>query len=319
MNLSEMAPVLSKEMTGTVEAHAPLGRFTTYRLGGPADLYVEPESATDLVTMGRVLRELGATEIDVLVLGRGSNMVISDDGWPGLAIKLGRGFSWIGPLSHYSGEAIEGNGLAAGSSTPLPQLGNWAARRGLSGLEFTVGVPGSVGGAVKMNAGAHGQHIADSLVATRIFDLRWLDMEERSADQLEMSYRHTNLGDHHLVVDAAFVLRTGDEQQIRKRMEQWRKHRSDTQPGALQNAGSTFKNPPGDSAGRLVEAAGLKGFTVGGASVSSKHANFFMASDGATAQDVYDLVSRVKKRVLETSGVTLEPEVRFIGRFREPA
>jgi UDP-N-acetylmuramate dehydrogenase len=233
-------------------------------------------------------------------------------------MRLGPGFSWIRPLDGPPGSRRPGaGGLAAGSATPLPRIGNWAARRSLTGLEFTVGIPGSVGGAVRMNAGAHGQQIADTLAAVRIFDLRTFDLQERPVERLDLSYRHSNLAPTDVVVDATFRMRPGDRDEIRARMSEWRNHRAGTQPGALQNAGSTFKNPPGDSAGRLVEAAGLKGFTVGGASVSTKHANFFMASASATAQDVFDLVRGVQRRVHETFGVKLEPEVRFVGEFEE--
>lgn len=320
MSLSGLADVLARRLEGKVEAGAVLARFTTYRLGGPAELYVEPSGAGDLETMGRVLLTAGIdpASIEVLVLGRGSNMVISDRGWAGLVIRLGSGFSWMAPLVEWPGRPLRGDGLAAGSSTPLPQTGNWAARRSLAGLEFTVGVPGSVGGAVRMNAGAHGQDISETLAAARVFDLTRFELEEREAADLGLSYRHSNLTERDLIVDAAFVLEPGSKEDIKARMDEWRKHRSATQPGARQNAGSTFKNPPDDSAGRLVESAGLKGFTVGGASVSRKHANFFMATEHATAQDVFDLVAAVKKRVYETSGVKLEPEIRFIGRFEEP-
>jgi UDP-N-acetylmuramate dehydrogenase len=198
----------------------------------------------------------------------------------------------------------------------LPLVANWAARRALSGLEFAVAIPGSVGGAVRMNAGAHGGSVGDFLVSVRLFDLDVLELEERSAAGLELAYRTSNLTERQLVLDARFRLASGDAQAIKATMDSYRRHRADTQPGALSNAGSVFKNPPGDSAGRLVEAAGLKGFRVGDAWVSELHANFFMAGPRATAQDVYDLVHEVRARVNAAVGVELEPEVRFVGSFR---
>jgi UDP-N-acetylmuramate dehydrogenase len=168
-----------------------------------------------------------------------------------------------------------------------------------------------------MNAGAHGGQVADTLVSTTIFSIARLAVEERSVASLGFEYRRSNLGSEDLVLEARFDLMPEEEGLIRERMESYRKHRAETQPGAVQNAGSVFKNPPGDSAGRLVEAAGLKGFRVGGAAVSELHANFFIAGDGAAAQDVYDLVAAVRKRVQERFDVDLEPEIRFVGEFAE--
>ena len=167
-----------------------------------------------------------------------------------------------------------------------------------------------------MNAGAHGADVASILSAALIFDLSTLAIEERSADQLGFAYRRSGLSASDVVVEASFELEDATDSFIRERMETYRQHRSQTQPGAAQNAGSVFKNPPGDSAGRLVEACGLKGFRVGGASVSELHANFFMAAEGATSQDVYDLVHEIATRVRAGSGVELETEVRFVGHFR---
>ncbi|MDQ5816104.1 MAG: UDP-N-acetylmuramate dehydrogenase, partial [Actinomycetota bacterium] len=189
---------------------------------------------------------------------------------------------------------------------------------GLAGAEFMIAIPGSVGGAVRMNAGAHGGDVSKVLAAARIFSLDRLAVEDRSVGQLDYSYRSSNLSERDVVLDASFAFDAEDAAEVRNRMESFRAHRAETQPGATQNAGSVFKNPPGESAGRLVEAAGLKGFSVGGASVSQLHANFFMARDGATtAQDVYDLVHEVRARVSRAAGIELEPEIRFIGSFRQ--
>ena len=294
-------------LVGKVAFDESLARFTTYRLGGPADVYVEPANGNDLVELGLALTE---HPLPVLVLGRGSNIVISDEGWPGVAMRLSPGFSFVEPSD---------GGLTAGSATALPLLANWAARRGLAGMEFTIAIPGSVGGAVRMNAGAHGTEIKDRLKSARIYDLIGCRAIDRDISSLEMSYRHSNLSDTDIVISATFELVEEDPAEIRSRMETYRKHRSETQPGAVQNAGSVFRNPPGDHAGRLVESAGLKGFRIGGAKVSELHANFFIAEEGATAQDVFDLVQEVRRRVEEQHGVRLTPEIRFVGAFRDQA
>lgn len=308
-DLAVVAERLRGQVSGRVERDRLLGPLTTYRVGGPAALYLEPASPKDLETIGGVLRDAGA-DLPVLALGRGSNIVVSDEGFPGVTIRLGPRFSKIVPRSDGEG------GLVAGGSAPLPTLANWAARRGLSGLEFLIAIPGSVGGAVRMNAGAHGREVRDALAHVRIFDLDLLRFETREGSTLGFRYRGSDLSDRHLVVEATFALTAADADGVRDRVERYRRHRAETQPGALQNAGSTFKNPPGDHAGRLVEAAGLKGFAVGGASVSTVHANFFMAGERATSQDVYDLVHEVRARVRDRFEIDLQPEVRFVGTFK---
>lgn len=307
-----MGERLTALATGTVALDRPLAPLTTYRLGGPAAVLFEPASAGDLLTITQAALEAGVStdEVGLLVIGRGSNIVISDRGFDGLVIKMGSSMSWI-----TGADEVASGRVNAGAATSLPLLANWAARRSLAGLEFTVGIPGSVGGGVRMNAGAHDGSIADTLAAAEVYTLGAGRLEERGANDLGLGYRHSALAQRDVVVSASFDLVADDEIAIRDRMERYRKHRADTQPGALQNAGSTFKNPPGDSAGRLVEAAGLKGHSVGGAQVSELHANFFLAGEGATAQDVFDLVHVVRRRVLDTFGVELEPEVKFVGPF----
>jgi UDP-N-acetylmuramate dehydrogenase len=315
MTLGNVEVRLKDALQERVRSEVDLSRFTTYRLGGPAALYVEPASAAEIEMLARALQAEGMGDAPILVLGRGSNLVISDRGWPGVVIRMGNAFSWI----RDGGETRPGSGraLSAGSATALPLLANWAARRGLTGLEFAVAIPGSVGGGVKMNAGAHGRSLGDCLTSAVAFSVATLGVEERSRAALGLGYRRSALGADDLVLEGRFELEEGDRDRIRALMESYRKHRAETQPGAVQNAGSVFKNPPGDSAGRLVEAAGLKGFRAGGAEVSPLHANFFIAHPGATAQDVHDLVASVRGRVLAASGVDLEPEIRFVGTFEE--
>ena len=310
--VARLETALGDRFGGRVERGRGLARSTTYRLGGPAALYVEPTGVDDLEVLSEGLRALGGEDVPVLVLGRGSNVVISDHGWPGIVVRLSPGaFARIEP--------VDEGGLRAGGATSLPLLANWSARRGLSGLEFLIAVPGSVGGAVRMNAGAHGREIKDALVSATIFDLPSQGVGIRTGADLGFAYRSSRLADLEIVVDASFILEPADAEVVRARLEEHRRHRAETQPPAVQNAGSTFKNPPGDHAGRLVEAAGLKGLRVGGAAVSRLHANFFVTDEGARSQDVYDLVHLVRARVLAALGIELEPEVRFVGPFEDPA
>ncbi|MDQ4143603.1 MAG: UDP-N-acetylmuramate dehydrogenase [Actinomycetota bacterium] len=313
MNAEWVRDDLRKRLEGRVEIDWPLAGLTTYRLGGPARIYVEPASADDLVALAETIRSFDEKP-PLLVLGRGSNLVISDGGWPGIVVRLGSAFSWLRPVEDapLRGKAPR---LHAGSGTTMPLLANWAARRGLTGLEFAIAIPGSVGGAVRMNAGAHGTETGDSLHVATVFDTETLEVETRPNADLGFSYRRSNLDERHVVLDALWALEASEPSLVRERMDGYRRHRAATQPGAVQNAGSVFKNPPGDSAGRLVEAAGLKGLRVGGASVSTLHANFFIAEEGSTAQDVFDLVHAVRRKVLEVSGVELEPEIRFVGEY----
>jgi UDP-N-acetylmuramate dehydrogenase len=310
VNLDELREALERVLPGRIRRDAPLAPLTTYRLGGPAAVLVEPGGPEDVRVAAGLLGD--APGVPVLILGRGSNTVISDDGWPGVAIHAGTGLAWME-------EGAEPGTVSAGAGTSMPQLANWAARRGLTGLEFLVSIPGSVGGGVRMNAGAHGSEIADRLVSAEVLDLGTRSVSETTVAELGMGYRRSALTDAHFVIGALFSLEPAPRAAIRERMESFRRHRAETQPGAALNAGSVFKNPPGDHAGRLVEASGLKGFSVGGARVSDKHANFFVAGPGASAQDVFDLVHAVRARVKAAAGVELEPEVRFAGAFRAPA
>lgn len=310
---AELVEALRSAIKGPVRVDEPLAPFTTYRLGGPAALFVQPEDDEDLSRLSSALGAAG--DIPILVMGRGSNMVVSDLGFPGVCVQLGRHYARIGPWDPPNGP--EASGAEAGGSTTLPHLANWAVRRGLSGFEWAVGVPGSVGGGVRMNAGAHGAEVKDTLVQAAVWNLRGGAPRTVPATEFELSYRRSSLTDDELVVSAWFAFREEDIESVRSKAERYRMHRAETQPGAAQNAGSVFKNPPGDHAGRLVEEAGLKGFSVGRARVSDLHANFFIAPEDTTSQDVRDLVEAVKERVFAASGVRLETEIRFVGSFEE--
>jgi UDP-N-acetylmuramate dehydrogenase len=291
---------------GVLARDVPLASLTTYRFGGPAKYLLEAHHEEEILA---VAAALVVEPVPVLALGRGSDLVVSPRGFSGLVIR---------PAAGMGGVAVGGDGLvAAGAAASQPAVARRCAAAGRGGLEFMVGIPGSVGGGVRMNAGGHGSDTAAWLVSARVIDVRRGAVAERPAAALGLSYRHSDLGDGELVVAATFQTlarprREGEA--IMREIVRWRRQ---NQPGGTLNAGSVFKNPPGDAAGRLIDQAGLKGLRVGGVAVSEKHANFFVAEAGASAQDLYDLVSEVRRRVRERAGVDLEPEVRFVGEFEE--
>lgn len=287
--------------SGLVARDVPLGPFTTYKAGGPARLFATPESIEDVVQ----LIDSGLTrENELLVLGRGSNLVVADAGFNGLVLRLGVGFANV---------EVKGDRVSAGGATPLPRLARAAVESGVLGLEFFVGVPGSVGGAVRQNAGCFGVETTDRLILATIIDLGTGDTRESSSSDLGLSYRHSNVSSSDLVVSASFQGRPGEAEDGKLLIREITRWRRDNQPGGTLNAGSVFKNPPGTTAGELIDDLGLKGTSVGDVSVSTKHANFFVAGPEATAEDIHRLVARVKDAVFERSGTILEPEIQFVG------
>jgi UDP-N-acetylmuramate dehydrogenase len=299
-----LAESLRPAAPGRVRASAPLAPFTSLRVGGPAAVLVEPRDEDELTRVAALLA--GTPGTPVLVLGRGTNLLVSDEGFPGVVIRLGAGFEWI---------AAEGTTVEAGGGAPLPKVANYAARRRLAGMEFAVAIPATVGGGVRMNAGAHGSSISSVLVRARILRIESGVKETLSRETLTFKYRESSLAASDVVCAAAFALTPADAEDIAARMEAYRVHRSETQPAEAPNAGSMFRNPQGASAGALIEAAGLKGAGEGPVAVSTRHANFFLARPGATAQQVHDLMVRVQRTVEERCGVVLVPEVRVVGRF----
>jgi UDP-N-acetylmuramate dehydrogenase len=288
-----------------VQTNVPIAPLTTYKLGGPAAWLVEVGSDRHL---DEVLEAL-PPDVDVLVLGRGSNLVVADGGFDGLVMRLVGDFVAI--------EVLPDGTVHAGGAAALPRVARAAAAAGRCGLEFYAGIPGSVGGAVMMNAGGHGSDTAEHLMAASVVDLRSGGRSERAPEDLGLGYRRSNLGSGQVVTAARFSTApcsTGAAEARIREITRWRKEH---QPGGTFNAGSVFKNPQGDAAGRLIDEAGLKGFRCGGVAVSEMHANFFVADDDASAQDVWDLVSAVRRRVAEATGVWLTPEVRFAGAFDE--
>ncbi len=291
---------LGRALGGRAVRHRPLGALTTYRVGGPAALSVEPADEDELVA---VARALDGFDVPVLVLGRGSNLLVADRGFDGLVISLGRGFESV---------AIDGRRVRAGAAVALPVLGRRTVSAGLRGLEWAVGVPGSVGGAIRMNAGGHGSDTAATLVGYRWVALASGSVHESPAADLGLSYRGSRLGPAAVIVSGSYQLEPGPVEEGRAAIDEVVRWRRANQPGGS-NAGSVFANPPGDSAGRLIEACGLKGLRMGSAEVSSKHANFFQADPGGSADDVLRLIDHVRATVAEATGVVLRTEVRLVG------
>lgn len=295
-----LADDLRGQLDGEVRRDVPLAGFSTYRLGGPAAVLVEVHRDADLEVVSRVV---SAHRPPVLLVGRGSNLLVADAGFPGLAVHLGGDFGDV---------AVDDETVEAGGAVALPQLARQCAEAGRTGLEFYVGIPGSVGGAVRMNAGGHGRETAEVLVSATTFDLAGGTSLDRGPDELEFAYRHSAIAPGEVVTRARFRVAPDDPDGCSERIAEVVRWRREHQPGGS-NAGSVFTNPPDDSAGRLIDACGLKGHRVGGAEVSEKHANFFQASKRATADDVHRLVRDVQRRVEERTGVWLEPELTLIG------
>ena len=292
-----------------VEKGFSLARLTTIRTGGSADWFARPANAEHLA---RLLGWADAEGLSVGVLGSGSNLLVADDGFRGLALKLDGELAAV---------AREGGQLLCGGGARLPSAAAKAAGWGLSGLEFGVNIPGTVGGAVKMNANAYGGQLAQVL--------EWVDVvtptgtDRRRPEQLDFAYRRSNLGGREVVARASFGLEAGDPEAIKATMAAMRERRHEAQPSGIKTFGSTFKNPEdewaqGRSAGQLLEAAGCRGLQVGGARFSPKHANFVENAGAATTADVLELMAAGRRRVHERFGVALEPEVQLLGEVRWP-
>lgn len=278
----------------------PLARHTTFRVGGPADVLFLPESAEELQRAMELAREAGE---DCLVIGNGSNLLVRDGGVRGLVIKL------AGPMS---GVSVEGTAIRAQAGASLSQVSRAALQASLTGLEFASGIPGSLGGALAMNAGAYGGELSQVVrEAMVLMDGR---VQTLSREELAMGYRTTRvLREGGIVLSAVLDLKEGDASQIAETMDDLNRRRREKQPLSFPSAGSTFKRPEGYFAGALIEQAGLKGYAIGGAQVSEKHAGFLINRGGATASDLLRLIEYVQERVYAQSGVRLETEVRICG------
>jgi UDP-N-acetylmuramate dehydrogenase len=299
--LREAERILKTALGPRAAAGFPLAPLTSFRLGGPAALYVEAQSPEDLVAVARAVRDSG---VPFVVIGKGSNVLVSDEGFSGVVLRLGRSFRWA---------ARDGDRLAAGAAMPLPALAGVALAHSLTGLEFGVAIPASLGGSVRMNAGAHGRSLDEVVERVEVFELESERTRDVPVAEAGFRYRGSELPERGVVVGATVHLRPGDPNDIRRLMDEAREWRRATQPLAEPNCGSVFKNPPGDHAARLIEAVGGKEMAVGGARVSEKHANFIVAGPGSTARDVHRLMLNLRDRVRDRFGVDLAPEVHVVG------
>lgn len=279
----------------------PMTKHTSFHIGGPAELMAQPQSEAELQSL---LLKAAEAAVPVTLVGNGSNLLVRDKGIRGLVIKLG---SMLRDIK------VSGNVLTFGSGVSLAQASKKAAELGLSGMEFAVGIPGSIGGAVYMNAGAYDGEMSKVVKSVRVMDAAG-EVSELSADNLDFGYRHSALqGSGKIVTSVTVELAAGDKQAIAEKMADFSNRRITKQPLELPSAGSMFKRPPGYFAGTLIDQTGLKGYTVGGAQVSTKHAGFVVNIGGATAADVLQLISDVQAKVFAAHGVHLEPEVLVLG------
>ncbi len=296
---------LAARLGGLARRDVPLGPLCTYRVGGAAALFATVAGPQDL---RRVVTAVAEAPVPVLVVGRGSNLLVADAGFSGLALQLAGEFETV---------TITGTTVTAGGAASLPVVARQSAAAGLTGFEWAVGVPGSIGGAVRMNAGGHGSDMAASLTRVHLADLATGEDGWVTVDRLDLTYRHSSVRAEQVVLAAELGLSTGDRSAAESTIAEIVRWRRAHQPGG-QNAGSVFTNPPGDSAGRLIDAAGARGLRVGSAHVSEKHANFIQADEGGSADDVVRLMRIVQDRVREASGVVLRPETRLVGFHPHP-
>ncbi len=290
---------------GRVQANAPLAPFTWFRVGGPAEALVRPSSPTDLAAFLAAL----PLDVPVQVLGAASNVIVRDGGIHGVVLRLGRGFGEV---------RIEADGVIAGAACLDAAVAEHAAAAGLTGLEFLSGIPGTIGGAVTMNAGAYGGDVAGCLDWAE-FVTRSGELVRMAAGELALAYRHASLPSGAVVVRARFRANAGDPASIAARMAEIRASREATQPVRARTGGSTFRNPPGMRAWELIDAAGGRGLVRGGAACSDKHCNFLLNTGGATAADLEGLGEELRRRVHAASGVTLEWEIKRMGIPAGPA
>lgn len=301
--MDEIIKELQTLNIGKVKENELLANHTTMKIGGPADLFIEPSSVENLKKVMSVINKHG---LNWRAIGRGSNLLVSDKGIEGVVIKLSSG------LDHLE---IDGTTITVGGGHSLVSLATLISKKGLSGLEFASGIPGSVGGAVYMNAGAHGSDISKILTKAHVLfedgSMEWLSNEE-----MKFSYRTSVLQNKRpgIVVEAVFDLAAGDRASIVAQMQKNKDYRKETQPWNFPCAGSIFRNPLPNYAGKLIETSGLKGFSVGGAKISEMHGNFIVNAGNATAADVLALIQHIKDTIFNLYGVKMETEVEIVGR-----
>lgn len=292
--------LIERAGAGAVLREEPMARHTTFEIGGPAEWLVLPQSTAAIREVVSVCRECG---VSLRVIGLGSDLLVSDEGLRGVVLKLADNFSDVTVLPDAR--------IVACAGASNEKVANAALEAGLSGYEFASGIPGTIGGAAIMNAGAYDGEFARVAVSLTCLNAVG-EMVEVSADEADWSYRHSMMDERgYVVLSATLQLQPGDREEICARMDDLRQRRESKQPLEMPSAGSTFKRPEGHFAGKLIQDAGLMGYTVGGAQVSTKHAGFVVNAGGATANDVRKLIADVQERVYEMSGVRLEPEVRM--------
>ena len=301
--MKDLASKLRELSIGSVKENEPLANHTSMKIGGPADILIEPSSIENLKKAVEVIKDSG---VKWTVIGRGSNLLVSDKGIEGVVIKLGSGLDDL---------EIDGTRVTVGGGLSLVNFAITISRKGLSGLEFAGGIPGSIGGAVYMNAGAHGSDISQILEKAYVLfedgSLEWLSNEE-----MKFSYRTSVLQKERpgIVIGAIFKLEEGNKDEIVAELQKNKDYRKETQPYNFPSCGSVFRNPLPNYAGNLIEKSGLKGHQIGGAQISELHANFIVNKGNAKAEDVLGLIQHVKDTVLDLHGVKMETEVEIIGR-----
>ncbi len=294
---------LKRLIEGRVTLDAPLGPLTTYHIGGRASALVEPQGSEDLQELLRCISHGG---VSYLVLGGGSNVLFADEGYQGVVIRLGRGFQ---------GVEIEGTRVRAKAGTKLVSVLAKAREANLGGIEFFAGIPGTIGGAVAGNAGAKRAWIGPFVEEVTIVNVRG-ELRKLSAEELVFGYRSSSLKmSGNVLVEVVLKLKKEPKEMVEKKVREYFKARRGRQPRTEKNAGSVFKNPPNDFAGKLIESVGLKGFKLGGAQVSLIHANFIVNDGTATAHDVVGVMREIQKRVREAAGIQLEPEILPMGNW----
>ena len=277
-----------------------LAKHTYFGIGGEATAYIEISTLSELAALAHFYRQW---DVPIAVIGRGSNLLVSDTGFSGIGVRL------VGELAKLE---VDGNIVSVGAGLSLPRLSKTMSRKGLSGVEFALGIPGSVGGALIMNAGAWGSSFGDVVRNVTVMTDTG-DLVELTHAEANFEYRHSGLDAYFCVTGATLTLEPGDVDTITERMQTFYKQKVATQPFAEENAGCMFKNPPGDSAGRLIDISGLKGYRIGGAEVSTVHGNFILNIDNATAADVLNLVAHIQQQVREKTGISLQTEVKRLG------
>lgn len=308
MDLMEIEERLKDGFDGILEEGTPLAGYTTFRIGGPAGLVAKPRGTQDLLCL---LEAVGVTGADLLVLGRGSNVLISDHGFDGVVAVLSGGMGRITRKGEYE-VYVEGG-------CDLDDLVRWAIAAGMAGLEDLAGIPGSVGGAVRMNAGAMGSEIGQSVESIEVMSFSEGEVKTRrlKGKDINFAYRSTDLAEGDVIYGVGMKLKGEDRRVLENRRKEVLKWRRENQPLRRPSAGSVFRNPPGISAGELIEGCGFKGVRVGEAMVSEKHANFIVNLGGAKAEDVYSLMMRIKTGVYRKKGIELEEEIKLVGEMGE--